>query len=326
MPSQFFRYLPATLAVMFILAFVQTSHADEPPDTDSAAYDLRPIWQNDQVSRYRVTSTSNRSAAIQVTGQPEQSFTMSIEAEAELTWRVIEANPDGGGKCELSINDMHYKIVTPQGDEYETDLNSGDDQLKEVRERFSAIADNPITLHIDTDGRVSKIENADAIFESISDSPNISDDKTEDFLKEMGTLLVALVGAQADMTRGQTWNQDFLFPMQIGSYSYDSNYELIDVENIAGINVAVISGSSDVDIIFDTPNLPPNAPGIDTEVIQGHQDSQFMFDLSRREIIGKYVSQITEYEITQSQGSFSISRTVREEETESLIRIAESDD
>jgi len=279
--------------------------------------DLRAMWKAGQTSRYRVTQQEVSTNEVTGLDEPQQT---STELEAEITWRVTKADGDGGGTATLTIETLRMKLTGPEGTQIKAGEKQADPEAEGLQVWIKALVGTPITYDIDADGTPSKVTGWDRIKNAAGDRGGGLD---EQYFMNLATELALLVGGKKDVEPGDTWSARHTARHQMGRLDYDSTLTFAGVEMIAGVPVAIVNRTADVDFNVELPEgLPPEA-SIDVKVTETNYAAQHMVDLSRHEIVGSNYDQTLALTIKLSVGARQLTRTMREVQNTQVLRIEE---
>lgn len=298
--------------MLLLLMCVVPAVAQEP-----ASLNLRPQWTQGQTSRYRITQT-------ELTVQQIQGITEAVEStvnlEAELTWTVTKANPDGGGAAVMSLDKVWMKITDPSGNSVEEDGRSTNEATASLRTWINAITGAPLTVDIAADGSITRVEGHRAIQSKAGEAGKNLD---EQYFREVAMDLAVLVGGQSDARLGKSWKVDHDAAHRMGDIHFETTYTPTAVETIAGIGIVMIDRASKMRFTPDLSDLPPDAPRLNVRTVEATQAGQILFDTSRHEIVGGHGEQTLALEISFSVNGRNITRTSREVTSSQILRISE---
>lgn len=305
-----------SLALTALLTALPVSPAGAQEQTK--AYDLRPLWSDGQKSRYQVTFTRVTTSQIQGQGEPTQS---TMHAEIIVDWLVLEAEPEGGGVIRMTITDYSMKITDPAGQTIHIDASTSTDKkrIASMVRIIKALTDSPIKLEVASNGRIVSVEGVQAIQEEAGSS---GAGLTKLDFKETASDLAAMVVGNNPVKPGEMWKAHFTWNHRLGKLDYHSTYTLAGVEEIAGIPIAMVNRTTEIDFQPEIPETPENL-SIDVRLTEGTQHEQIMFDLSRHEVVGRNISRTLEFEITISAAGRTRTRTMRQTSRSQVLRVAE---
>jgi hypothetical protein len=284
-----------------------------------AAINLQPDWETGQQSRYSVQQTRTRTRTLMAGGKQREATT-TTRLTGEITWRVESVAADGSATCTLSHDWLKLVMTGPEGNQKTNDTRRGSGDLPPVQQMLSALSDNPLTVQVAADGTVTGVDGGDAI-RSALDNPQFA--PTQQDLHSTAESLVPLPAAPSDGEVGRTWRHSFGESHALGSMQYDANYELAGVETVASIPIATIRIQGDITLDAKSPQRPANAPEMTTDLRDSHYRSFVIFDLLRREAVGRYTSeqQVIEQNIT-ARGR-TLTQRMNEQTQATVLRISE---
>jgi hypothetical protein len=105
---------------------------------------------------------------------------------------------------------------------------------------------------------------------------------------------------------------------------YEGDYELVGLETIASIPVATVTINADMQLEAKQPRPSVEGPSMDTQMLEGNYRSQVIFDLHRREAVGRYTRQLQVVEQTLTMRGRTLTQRMRETVESDLLRVDES--
>ena len=175
-----------------------------------------------------------------------------------------------------------------------------------------------MTVHLDANGEVTKIDGLDAM-KSKLDNPDIFPEERE--FAESARSLTGLVNAPDSATPGSKWTEQFDAKHQTGTMSYDTTWELDQIEELEGIPVASITGQSKLKLEVDRSDVPPNAPPIDVQLANANSEAQVWFDLDRGQVVGSNIVTETTITLSVNMGARSLNQTTTERDQDQVWRV-----
>ncbi len=283
------------------------------------AVDLRPKFVTGRVTRYEIWSLRTRDVTVSFQGQ-SQTMESTLETKGEVTWRIDRVNADGSATCTMTLDWISATSKSAEIDQITVDSRkpSGDNEL--MHELVKAMAGAPITVEMAADGTVTRVRGVDAIHAKVTDPKNAPDEL--DF-KETAAELVAITAAQEQMAMNRNWKTQADWNHELGKMHHDTTYTLTAIENVADIPVATVTGVSKLRLDLDQSKFPADGPKIDIKMTGGESTTQIMFDLSRREAVGRNSITQTEIEARITHNGQTVVRTMGETQQGQIIRIAE---
>jgi hypothetical protein len=270
-----------TIVVLLAVAavWVPTAFADE-------AVDLRPQWRDGQTSRYQFWTTRTQAMTMTAGGQTRSAESV-VETEGEVTWRVERRRADGGFTCTMTLDWMTATLIGPDGQRVRNDSRRGTGEAESVHALIRAMAGVPLTIEVAPDGRITRASNVEAMQRRFTagDFPI----EPLDFI-ETATDLAVLAGAPAELRPNGTWRMDFRWTHELGHINHDTTFRLAGVEQIEGVPIATVTTTARKRLDIDRDKLPPTQPGgpqVDVRMTASDHQGQVMFDLLRREAVGR---------------------------------------
>lgn len=308
--------LTITAALLALIGSISLAPAAAAQDAADDAVDFRPLWQTGQVSRYEMTSTMISTQTMSIGG----ASTSTIKMLAEVTWRVLEANEAGGGRCELIIDHVELEIIGPDGTMQRADEDRGDAGAEMFQQMAAGMTDVAIDVDVSPAGRIESVTG----WEMIRDNAGpIGGMLTESDFRELAYELAPLAGGAADVAPGAQWDESFQFESALGRIDQDSQYEFVGTELLAGVPVAMVNRRSALDLTPDLSDMPEGLPPLEMTVIEAKQTSQIMFDMSRHEVVGQNIDKVLEVHVSVTLPDRQITTTTRQVTNGQTLRIAE---
>lgn len=339
-PKQLFRLkkLAATLALLTLLLGVVTLAMAAPGNTAGAAggegvipssVDLRPQWTVGQTSRYEFWNQMEQTSVAKL-GDRSQTTSATIEVEGEVTWTVDKVNADGSSVCTMTLDWMKYTNTPGEGKAMTIDSRkSPSADTKVMHELLAAMAEVGLTIEIAPDGHVTKVKGLGKMKSKTSQPDFIpSELDFEETASDLAAIAYApqpIAYTTAGGASGGAWKADFRWEHDLGKMDQRWTYELARVEDIAGVPVAVVTGSGKFKLDAEEPEgRPADAPPVNMKLLEGSAESEVLFDLSRREAVGRHSTSREKVQITVSfPDGRKFVRTLSEDNVGQVLRLSE---
>ncbi|MHB1155723.1 MAG: DUF6263 family protein [Phycisphaerales bacterium] len=300
--------------LLSLLLLTPLARADE----TSGGTDLRSVWHTGQTSRYRAIST--RVTTVQSQGQKEP-HNSTLQVKSEFTWKVLQANPDGGGTCSLVVDSIAMAIAGPDGKPQIITADKAPDKLEAMSQLLKALTGAPVTITVAPDGQVTSAAGWQSIRSNAGDAGKQLSEK--DFI-ESAWELVPLPGGSASARENARWNSSVDTDSELGAVRIDSSYQFAGTESLAGIPVAMINRTSKLNLTPDPSRVPlPPGATVNIDMKKSEMRSQIMFDLTRREIAGENVDRLELFLLTYSVQGKTLQQAVQKRYNTQVLRIAE---
>lgn len=287
-------------------------------DEGVAFYNLQPQWVEGRTTRYRFETVRSDDVAMSVNDQTREAQTR-MRSAGEMTWTVREVGGDGSAELEVVYDWLGLSFTPPQGEPQSADSREagGFERLKDL---CDAVAGTPLTVTFAADGSVSELEG----YEAIRDNAEFSDGVPErlDFLESV-TDKLCMPGAPPDAEPGDEWEQLFTWNHRMGEMEYDTTYELVGVETMAGVPVATVRRESDLTLRVDREDIPADAPPINTNMESASASEDVLFDLSRNEVVGRYGVEEHVIRVDINAQQAQVNQRITQTVTHKLLRIEE---
>ncbi|MEX0653833.1 MAG: DUF6263 family protein [Phycisphaeraceae bacterium] len=307
------NFLP--LAVLLLLTFIAPAPAQDAP----AAIDLRPAWQPGQTARYELWSRRERQSTMTVAGESQQAE-MVMVTEGEMTWRVDDVAADGSATCTLTLDWMRMAITDDEGGQQTIDSRRDAGDIPPMHQALRAMTGQPLRVNVAADGSIRSVAGHDAIRQQVEIEQLAPDER--DYLRS-ATELAVLVAAPANARPGQTWDTRHAWNHEAGTMHHRATYRLDDVGEIEGIPIATVLIEDRLELEVDDSELPADAPPINVRLTQGDRQAQVLFDLQRREAVGRNSVERTSIEVTVRMPEQTLTQRTDETVQNQALRIAE---
>ena len=260
---------------------------------DAEPTNLRPKWTVGQSAAYDFWGKTQKEETAQILGQ-EQSETTTFISEGKVTWRVDAVNDDGGATCTMQLTKITFTIKAGKNDPITMDSDNPTGDRPAFDSLMSAMTQTPLTVTVNADGTIDKVEGIDKLNAAAGDEAVEADIVPEELdFKETASDLATLISAPANATPGQTWNatntwnHEAIFPNAETKAKWDTTFTFDSVGVIAGVHIATIKTKSDVDIQVDLSEIPEGGPDIDIQISDTSASGEVLFDLSRNEAVAR---------------------------------------
>lgn len=287
---------------------------------DSQTLDLRPIWKEGQTARYRLTQTQTTRAEMQGVEslEPQQSVT---EFRGEMTWRVVQPSDAGGGTVELTVDELEMSVTGPDGTQRSASGSRADEGMEPVQQWLGAMVGTPITFEVAADGEIASVAGWQAIRSAAGEE--MGDGMNERYFRNLGRDMAAVVGATDGLRVGSSWQASSSSGHQFGEVASQATYEVVGVEEPAGVPTVTIERSASLELTPELPELGPNGPDVEFQQRGGEGSGFIIFDLSRHEIAGYYNTQTLAAEVRFILPDRQMSQSMTETTQTEVLRISE---
>lgn len=309
------------LALTAIACLVTTAPGASFAQDAAQAFDLRPLWKDGQRATYKITQQEFSS-----TTSPDNPNTLEerTDIELDLTWEVLSASPDGGGVASMTLDNLIMTLTGPDGIEHRVTPTEAEELLQSAQDWINALLGTPIQVSIGPTGHIEAVSNYEPIIDKAGDAGS---DMDEAYFIELAREIASLTGGDADQAPGAIWSFDHNSSHRIGMFegdlAYQTTAEFKGVEEIAGVEVALIDRTSTMEFTPDLSDIPPQAPPIHVQTNEASETSQIMVDLSRHEIVGAFFQQVLEVEMSITLPDREIRGVTREVMNTKMIRTSE---
>lgn len=314
--------LPLVLIAAALLLAAPTraqAPVDEPAGV-TLPVDLQPHWKQGQTARYELWQVRTTRTAMKI-GTQSQQIDTSSQIEGEMTWRVDRVRADGSADCTYTYDWLRLTLSSSAGQTQVSDSRQASGDNESVMKFLKALTGVPIEVHMAADGSALSTTSEKVIAQKGPGLPNLPDNLD---LLESATDAVSLTAAPAEANLNTSWKADFDWNHEIGKLAHSMQYQLTGVEQIAGIPVATITMQAKLKLTPDASNFPdPSQAKVDVQMHKGSLSTQIMYDLDRREVVGRNSSRDMSIQINVTVNGRTLQRTIDEQLQDQMLRIAE---
>lgn len=288
-------------------------------DQPTEPIDLRSHWQQGQTSRYEFWTMIEQEAHISL-GDQSDTQANTIEITGEVTWRIDRVSPDGSAEASMTLDWMNY--VSEGGSaKTENDSRKPTGDVPPMHKLLQAMTGTALKVSLAPDGHVTDVKGLDAM-KAKTDQPEFLPTQLD--FEETASDLAALAFAPQAAVVGKPWKADFRWEHDLGHMKQAWTYELDHVEEIAGLPIAVVTGSAKLQLDVDPEQRPADAPPVDIKLADGRATNQIYYDLTRGEAVARHGTNTESVQITLNlPDGRRFSRTLNETLTSQLLRIEE---
>lgn len=312
-------HLPRSIMLLAVAALLLAWPGTAPAQDAPAAIDLRPNWEEGQSARYEYWSRRERQTSMSVGGESHQA-SVTMVSEGEANWTVDRVNPDGSARCTMVIDWVNITITDDQGDRQVIDSRRGSGDIPPMHQALRAMAGQPVRFAVAADGSIESVSGMDAIRQRTEAEALAPEDR--DFIRS-ATSLALLVGAPDDASPGQTWRTQHAWGHELGTMHYRLAHTLEEAGEIEGIPVATVYSEGELDLEVDDSDMPAEAPPVDVRMTDASWQGQVIFDLQRREAVGRNSLERTSIQITMRMPEQTLEQRMDETVQSQALRVAE---
>mgnify|MGYP001174679405 CR=1 FL=1 len=291
--------------------------------TSEMVFDLRPKFKVGQQARYSLWTKRNTATQITLMGKNRQQASSYI-VEGDATWSVLAVNADGSAQCQMVFDWFSLTLTLPDGTTQNNDTRDGTADNPQVYPVLQAMVAKPIEVAMAADGSVKSVAGTDAMRASVAEEVDIPEDL--DFI-ESASDLATLPFAPTQVSVGQSWETAYRWSHELGHMNHAVNYTLSSVRNIAGIDLATVTGNGILTLDMNQDKMPPQQDGvqIDLSLEEGTVQHQVLIDMDRHEAVGRNSLMTTRIRTTMDNGQNSIAQVTTETVQSQALRISETD-
>ena len=293
--------------------------AADPAPATAQTINLRPRYVAGRVAKYDIWSNRRQVVRVTFMGQSEEVESL-LETTGVVTWRVDAARADGTAACVMTIDWIAVTSKVGDTEANHNDSRKGSGESPAMHALLKAMAGVPIAVEMAADGSVAKVAGVDAIRQRAGEETSVPDEL--DFV-ESASDLATIIAARESVAIDKSFSAKAAWNHELGKLNHDIQFTLANVEEVAGIPVATVTGTSKIKLDVDPAKLPQDGPRVDVKLLRGEATMQIMFDLSRGEAVGRNSSQTTVVEAKLSAGGQTVTRLAEETIQSQALRIAE---
>ncbi|MFO7912926.1 MAG: DUF6263 family protein [Desulfotignum sp.] len=293
---------------------------------------LRPQWEDGQTARYTFWTRTQKDEKAAVLDR-EQAKKTTFVTEGQMTWTVESVNDDGSAACTLKLDKIKFTITAADQPPSVIDSENPDGSQPVFEELVAAMVSTPLQVKVEADGTIAGVEGIEAMKNAAGQQAVEADMVPEeiDFI-ETASELATLISAPESATPGQTWNtrntwkHDNIVPGTETFGDWDTTFTYASVGRVAGVPIATIKSTSDIDMKVDLSKLPEQSPDVDVQVQGATGRGEILFDLSRHETVARNDSMTYTATITVTPPNNRvppININVTETSQSQLLRISE---
>lgn len=304
------RLAGAIIACLCLLIMPVSAQDDVEP------VNLRADLKVGTETRYEYWSRRQSQIRIEAAGQQRDAAT-TIESKGRMTLKIDQVKPDGSIVATMTYDQISLDVTGPDGVTKTNSTEQGSGEIEPLHNLITAIVDHPFTVELNPSGEAVSITGLDGPKGKLQNPDMMPEER--DFMETARTML-AIVNAPTEATPGTTWQEQFDANHQMGTMKYDTTWTLDRVGAMEGIEVASLSGVSQLDLEVDRSEMPPNAPPVDIQMPTYESKSQALFDLDAHQLI--MMDSKTSHTITVnvSMGGQSLSQTITEIDHQQMWR------
>ena len=305
-----------TLGALALLTAAATADAEQtPPD----AADLRPQWQPGHTSQFETWSKRTRNTTLAAAGQSREQQ-VTIENQAHVTWHVQRTEPDGSAHCTMTYHWMTSTLTSPDGEQLHNDSRQSTGDIPPMHQLLRAITGNTIRVQINPDGSIRGVSGLGPIQNALPDQQMMPDEQE---FHEAAARLILLAGPPSQAQPADSWNAHQRWTHELGHLEYNLNTTLQSIDRIENTNLATITSRAQPTLEVDHTQAPADAPPIDVRLSHGNYISETLFDMDRRETLGRNINQSLTIDVTISLPEATLQQTIHETVQNQVLRVAE---
>jgi hypothetical protein len=302
--------LAVCLSLLGTIAVAQDAPADN-------TVDLRPIWETGQVSRYRTTTQRVTQAQVVGVGKPRSS---GLRVAADVTWEVLEAKPEGGGTCRMTVDNMIMAVTDAKGKVLKVTKNNAPENLKKAQTLLKAFIGKAMTVKVAADGRVTDVSGWDSVRNAAGEGGKNLEEA--DFIESATEMAVLVGGAQA-ASAGNTWNEKFTWSHEMGKLHVDTSYKVDGIEEVANIPIVTINTQSKLKVDVDKSKLNAERK-VKIKLTKGEESSSIIYDTTRNEVVGRNTDRDMVFEMSLTVQNRTFKQVIRQRLNSQVLRIGEA--
>ncbi len=310
-----------TMPWLVMLAFAALPCAAEEytaPQIDVQAVELRPAPVVGKTARYWVWTQRDQAVTLAAGGNRRTSSNR-MEVEGECTWAIVAARPDGSSTATMTMDWMTARLTLDDGSVQSNDSRRPRGDSEGVHALIRAMTGVPVTCEVAADGTIQSVRGTDAMKRKAGDA-TIPDDI--DFV-ESATDLACIAATPPTVPVGRAWDARFRWSHEVGWLNQDMRYTLTGIEEVEGVPIANVTGVARTRLELDRAKLPQDGPPIDVRLRNSSFQTQIMFDLVRKEAVGRNTTDARTIEAQIRFPQATLSRVIDETISSQVLRIEE---
>ncbi|MEO0965898.1 MAG: hypothetical protein AAFY08_12355 [Planctomycetota bacterium] len=285
--------------------------------------ELRPDWAVGQTATYEFWTQRQRDINVSFAGRTREVTTL-LASEGHSRWQVTDVAPDGSATATMTLEWIVITLTGPDGKPLKVDSRRPGGDIPTYKELVDAVAGVPLTVQVNADGTIVSVAGLDAMRRQWSQGDFPLDER--DFI-ETATDTAVLPGVPPTLRPAGTWTTAFAWGHELGTLHHDLTWTLASVEDVEGIGLATIDVAGTLRLEVDPDNLPDDAPPTDYRLTSGSFEGQVLYDLQRREAVGRNgVQEDTIVATTRlPDGRGTLQRTTTQRLQSQTLRVEEGD-
>ena len=289
------------------------------PVTVPEAVDLRPGLEAGRSSRFSLNHQWTIRGSV-AAGDFKDEHTATLKVAGELVWKVTRVDGDGKAHCVIDVDWLTAEIKADD-QTMAVDSRKARGEPEQLHKLFKAVADTPLKVTVTQDGTVKD-------FDATPITRKLGDDGSEMLASLLKILLhprefALLPEAPKEAKIDATWKHKFERDSEHGTFDADAKNTLVAVELIADIPVATVMTEATLKHRATAAGDLPPGMKVDVRVRKATSESQTLFDLQRRETVGRHATEHYDMQITTTGEGMSMTMTVQQDAQLQVLRIAE---
>jgi|GEM_PF-883414 len=305
-------------------ATTQPAAPEQPaaPAINVEAINLRPMFVQGRTSRYEIWSHKVQDVTMRM-GPNQRQASRTTQLKGEISWTVQTVRPDGSATCVMTFEYLTLEMTDSSGDRVFIDSRHARSDNEMMHTFLRAMTGVALRMEVSPEGTPLAVSGTQGIRQKMGSLPAEAAPDDLDFI-ENASELATLPGAPETLAVGGNWAMNYQWKHEMGHLKHDAQYVLSDVQEIAGIPIAIVDQTARLQLIPDYSKLPQGGPKVDIRQLAGTYQRQVMFDLQRHDTVGSNTtsSLTVEVRITLPNNQV-ITRTIVESAQEQVLRIAE---
>jgi len=282
---------------------------------------LRPAWVEGQASTYEFWTQRERRIVVSFGGR-DREVTTKLSSEGHTRWEVTDVADDGSATAAMTLEWIAITATGPDGQALTVDSRKPGGDIRTYKKLVDAAAGVPLTVRVAADGSIAAIDGMQAMKRKWGQGDFPLEER--DFI-ESAVDTAVLPGVPPTVQPGKSWSTSHGWSHELGTMRHDLTWTLDGVEDVEGIGLATVNVDGTLALEVDRDAIPDDAPPTEFKLTEGTFEGQVLFDLQRREAVGRNGVQrdVIVSTIRLPDGRGTLKRTATQRVQSQILRIEE---
>jgi len=310
--------LSLALLLSVLVAMPASAQEEAVEQAIETPVDLRPLWEDGQTAKYKSITRRVTAAQVRGMGKPRTSV---MDVTAIVNWTVVDADPDGGGQCSMTVEDLSVEVTGPTGEKQSVTADRADEDLKPVQELIRGMIGKPVTVQVAGDGTITSATGWQAIRNASGDAGK---NLTENDFIESAAELAPIAGAPSAADVDATWTEKFNWDHEMGKLHLDSSFEVTGIESVVGIGLVTVESESEMTFTPDQSKIANERAQTELKLVKGGEKQSIMYDLSRHEVVGRDTTRALIFQMDLEFEGRKFQQVIQQQLRTQVLRMEES--